>query len=301
MTDIQRVLITGAAGRIGSFLRPRLARPGRVLRLLDVERMESRSSHEEIVHGSIADVRVMELACRDVDALIHLGGCSEEAPWDVIQETNIRGTQLTYEAARQARIQRIVYASSIHAVGFFPVTEAPATDYLFPAPDTYYGVSKVTGEALGSLYHHRYGMDVICLRIMTCTERPADCRALATWLSPDDAGRLFEASLSIQNPGFRVAWGVSANKRRWCSMDEASALGYVPLDDAEVFFSEIKDGTEGESTSYDYIGGAYTSSDFDVEKVHRSVSGGRKGTKLAFISWAHRMCDHITTWRSQSA
>jgi hypothetical protein len=144
------------------------------------------------------------------------------------------------EAARRAGVSRVVYASSNHAVGFTPAADFPVPDYAFPAPDTYYGVSKAAGEALAALYHHRYRMDVICLRILTCAERPLTVRELSTWLSPDDAGRLFEACLTAEKPGFRVIFGVSRNTRGgWVSLDEACALGYRPRDDAERFAAEI--------------------------------------------------------------
>ena len=134
-------------------------------------------------------------------------------------------------------------------------------DYAFPAPDTYYGVSKVAGEALAALYHHRYGLDAICLRILTCAERPTTVRSLSTWLSPDDAGRLFESCLSAPGPGFRVAFGVSANTRGgWVSLDEARALGYEPRDDAEAYAAEVI-AAHGEPDPADpvlaYLGGEF--------------------------------------------
>ena len=98
----------------------------------------------------------------------------------------------------------------------------------------------MAGEALAALYHYRYGLDAICLRILTCAERPTTVRSLSTWLSPDDAGRLFESCLSAPGPGFRVAFGVSANTRGgWVSLDEARALGYQPRDDAEAYAAEV--------------------------------------------------------------
>src|SRR6516164_9759993 len=70
--------------------------------------------------------------------------------------------------------------------------------------------------------------------------RPTNVRMLSTWLSPDDAGRLFEACLTAERPGFRVAFGVSANTRGgWVSLAEAKALGYQPQDDAEAYAAEI--------------------------------------------------------------
>jgi uronate dehydrogenase len=233
------VLITGAAGLVGSMLRPRLARPGRVLRLLDVEPLTA-GPGEEAVRASVTDLAAMSQACAGASAVIHLAGVASEAPWEQISAVNIQGTYVAFEAARRSGVGRVIFASSNHAVGFSPRAQFPVPDYAFPAPDTYYGVSKAAGEALASLYHHRYRMDSICLRILTCAERPRSIRALSTWLSPDDAGRLFEASLTAERPGFRVAFGVSANKRGgWVSLAEAHALGYQPLDDAEVFAADI--------------------------------------------------------------
>jgi hypothetical protein len=124
-----------------------------------------------------------------------------------------------------------------------------------------YGVSKVLGEALGSLYNDRHGLDVVCIRILTCTDRPRDLRTLSTWLSPDDAGRLFDAALTTPAPGFRIVWGVSANTRRWVSLDGARALGYEPRDDAEVFAAELV-AQHGEpdldAPEHRYLGGPFT-------------------------------------------
>jgi uronate dehydrogenase len=159
-------------------------------------------------------------------------------------------------------VGRVVYASSNHAVGFAPRSAFPVPDYAFPAPDTYYGVSKAAGEALAALYHYRYGLDAICVRILTCDERPKNVRALSTWLSPDDAGRLFEACLSAPSPGYRVIFGVSANTRGgWVSLDEARALGYQPRDDAEAYAAEVI-ATNGEPDPADpvlaHLGGDFT-------------------------------------------
>lgn len=264
------ILITGAAGRIGSMLRPRLARPGRTLRLLDTAALRA-GPGEEAVRASVADLGAMTAACQGAEAVIHLGGISGEAPWERIIEANIQGTYATFEAARRAGVPRVVYASSNHIVGFAPASAFPVPDYAFPAPDTYYGVSKAAGEALAALYHHRYRMDTICLRILTCAEKPSSPRALSTWLSPDDAGRLFEACLSAPSPGFRVAYGVSANTRGgWVSLAEARALGYEPRDDAETHAAEVM-AAHGEPGPGDpvfaHLGGPFCFSDLDADRL----------------------------------
>ena len=263
------VVITGAAGRIGGMLRERLARPGRRLRLVDVAPLTAGPA-EETITASVTDLPAMTAACRGARAVVHLAGCAGERPWAQILQTNIHGTYVVFEAARQAGVPRVVYASSNHAVGFTPRAELPAADYAFPRPDTYYGVSKVAGEALASLYHSRYGLDAICLRILTCADRPFNVRSLSTWLSPGDAGRLFEACLTTPDPGFRVAYGVSANTRGGVvSLAEARALGYQPQDDAETFAAEVltRRPDPADDPLLAYLGGEFTLPDLDADHL----------------------------------
>ena len=265
---VPTILITGAAGAIGTMLRPRLARPGRTLRLLDVVGLTAGPA-EEVISASVTDMAAMTAACRGASAVIHLASISGEAPWEEILRVNIQGTYVAFEAARRAGVPRVIFASSNHAVGFAPRERFPVPDYAFPAPDTYYGVAKVTGEGLAALYHYRYGLDAICIRILTCLPQPRSARSLSTWLSPDDAGRLFEACLSVPDPGFRVVFGVSANTRGgWVSLREAESLGYASLDDAESLADEVI-AEFGEPDPADpvfrYLGGEFTLPDLDAE------------------------------------
>lgn len=255
----ETVLITGANGVVGRLMRPRLAREGRTLRLLDVVRPEPAAEGEavEIIEASVTDEVAMRAACEGADAIIHLGGISVEAPWADILSVNIDGTRVVLEAARDAGVRRVVLASSNHATGFYDL-ETVSTDgpegglpaNAFPRPDTYYGVSKVAMEALGSLFHDRYGIDVTAVRIGSCFEQPWDRRSLWTWMSPDDGARLLEACLAIPEPGFRVVWGISRNTRNWWSLEAGEAIGYHPQDDSEVYAAEllgdaVDDGPQG--------------------------------------------------------
>jgi len=237
----ERILITGAAGSIGTMLRPRMTRPQRFLRLLDIAPIPHAQPGERVesVTADITDLDAIRHAAQDVDAVIHLGGIASEADWDQILHANIHGTYAVLEAARRAGVPRVILASSNHAVGFHPYSEELVPDYLFPRPDTFYGVSKATNEALGSLYHDRHGMEVLCVRIGACIDRPRNHRMLSMWLSPDDCARLMEALLSTPDPGFRVLWGISANTRNRFSLTEARALGYRPQDDAERYADEL--------------------------------------------------------------
>jgi uronate dehydrogenase len=267
----QRILITGSAGVIGSLMRPRLRRRERVLRLLDHAPQPAAAVGEavELIHGSVTDADVMAQACTGVDALIHLGGLSREASWEQTLEVNINGTHTVLEAARAAGVRRVILASSNHAVGFRRTDEAGADGLpadSTPRPDTYYGVSKAAIESLGSLYHSRFGMDVIVIRIGSCFENPVTLgvRGLSTWLSPGDAARLFEACLSCPSPGYRLIWGVSDNTRRIYSIAEAEALGYRSLDNAEVYAAELAGEPAPTGAVAEYVGGAFCTTPLGV-------------------------------------
>jgi uronate dehydrogenase len=268
------IVITGAAGLVGSMLRTRLARPGRTLRVLDIAPLLA-GPGEEAIQASVADLDVMTAACQGADAVIHLAGIPGEAPWPRILEVNINGSYTVFEAARRAGTPRLIFASSNHAVGFTPRSAFPVPDYAFPAPDTYYGVSKASTEALAAMYHYRYGMDAICVRILSCFPEPRNARMLSTWLSPDDAGRLFEACLTVDKPGYRVIFGVSANTRGgWVSLAEARALGYEPKDDAEAYAAQIL-ASRGDAPLPDpdtdpvlqYLGGEFALPDAQVPQA----------------------------------
>lgn len=256
----QRVLITGSAGRIGGYLRERMAAQGRVLRLLDVaeQRPASPGERVELVLASVSDPVAMAAACAGVDALVHMAGIASEAAWPDLVEATVNGTKVTLEAAVAAGIPSVVLASSNHAVGFTPRPEAgELPDTLAFRPDTYYGVSKVAVEGLGQLYADRFGLRVVALRIGSCRDRPVTERELATWLSPGDVARLVEASITWQGTGYHAVWGVSANTRRWWSLEGSRALGYEPQDDAERFAGSVEPSAP-DAGGVARVGGPYT-------------------------------------------
>jgi uronate dehydrogenase len=273
------VLVTGATGRIGTVLRGGLPERGWAVRSLDVVPVADVRPGEEQVVADVTDLAAMVDATRGASAVVHLAGISGESTWRAISHTNIEGTYCALEAARRAGVGRVVLAGSNHATGFTPrpgdelLTEADAP----PRPDTYYGVSKVAMEALGSLYVDRYGLDVVCLRIGSAFAEPTTTRQLSTWLSPADTVSLVDAALRAPSPGFAVVWGVSANTRRWWDLGAARALGYEPADDAEVYAEALIE-VHGEPDPTDpvhaRVGGEYTLHDFDAENFE-PPSGAR--------------------------
>jgi len=264
------VLLTGAAGRIGTWLRGGLPERGWAVRCLDVVPVVDVRPGEQHFVADVADLDAMVDATAGASAVVHMAGIASESTWPAISHSNIEGTYCVLEAARRAGVQRVVLASSNHATGFTPrpadglLTEADAP----PRPDTYYGVAKVTMEALGSLYADRYGLDVVCLRIGSAFEEPTSTRQLSTWLSPADTVSLVDAALKAPSPGFAVVWGVSNNTRRWWDLTAARALGYEPADDAEVYAEALIEA-HGEPDLTDpvhaRVGGEYTTAEFDAE------------------------------------
>ena len=232
-----RLLITGAAGNMGRLLRPLLRAEGRALRLADVVEVDDVGEGEESFVVDVTDASAVAKVCADVDVVLHLGGISTEAPFEDVVAVNVVGTHNVLRGAVEAGVGRVILASSNHAVGFYrrSVDGDDLADGLPARPDTFYGWSKAAVESLGALYHHRFGVDVVVVRIGTCFAEPVGVRGLATWLSPADAGRLVEACIAAPAVGFRVVWGVSDNTRRWWSLAGAAALGFVSGDDAEVF------------------------------------------------------------------
>jgi uronate dehydrogenase len=112
-------------------------------------------------------------------------------------------------------------------------------------PDTYYGVSKIAGEALGRLYHDKFGLSIACIRIGSFANRPTEPRHLSTWLSPRDCVDLIRACLSANDLKFSILYGISNNARAWWDLEPARQLGYRPRDNAENFASEIAAGASG--------------------------------------------------------
>jgi uronate dehydrogenase len=231
------VLITGAAGSVGGHLRRELA--GKYdLRLSDNRPLEDIRKGETFWRGDITRLADALRISKGADAIIHLGGYSVEGPWDEILAANIVGCRNMFEAARQNGVKRFLFASSNHAVGFYP--RARVIDHRAEIrPDSRYGVSKVFGEALGHLYSDKYGLEVFCMRIGNVHPFPVDKRRLSIWLSPRDLAQLVSIGIDHPDIRFEIVYGVSGNRRSWYDNTNAARLGYRPEDDSEPHAQEV--------------------------------------------------------------
>ncbi|MEU8676504.1 NAD(P)-dependent oxidoreductase [Streptomyces sp. NPDC048560] len=233
------VLLTGAAGGLGTLMRALLPAHGYELRLLDLVPIEG---EPDAIVADLGDKEALREAVRGVDAIIHLAGISLEASFDKILRANIEGTYNLYEAAREEGVRRVVFASSNHAIGYTP-RPLPG-DPLIPVgvtrrPDTFYGLSKSFGEDLAQLYWDRYGLETVSVRIGSCFEEPTSVRMLSVWMSPADGARLLDAAITAENVGHTVVYGSSDNTRLWWDLSSARSLGYEPQDDSEPYADKL--------------------------------------------------------------
>jgi uronate dehydrogenase len=268
---MQTVLITGAAGGIGTRLRQLLKGAYPNIRLSDVRRPADLSADETFVEADLANTAEVENAVAGADGIVHLGGFSVEGLWDTILQANIIGCYNLFEAARRHRVERVVFASSNHAVGFYPRQRRIGVDAAL-RPDSRYGVSKAFGEALGALYADKHGIAVTCLRIGNVGPRPLDVRRLSIWVSPEDLVQLFQIGLEHPDIRFEILYGASDNEASWWDNSRARHLGYRPTGKAEDHraHAEAEQKKIGPDPVGDlFQGGTFTSAEFtnDVKRA----------------------------------
>jgi len=244
----RRVLVTGAAGRIGSYVAAHA--PDRYdLRLMvqDVAQGEAIAAYGEVVVADLGDLDRLKDLCQGIDTVVHLAGDpSPDATWSSLLQTNIVGTYHTVVAAKAAGCRRVVYASSIHAVSGYPAdvqvkTHEPVN------PGDLYGVSKCFGEALGRYMAEQEGLSVIALRIgafqpLETVQQDDGLPYLNAFVSQRDLHQLIVRCIDAEGVRFAVLHGLSDNRFKRLDISDARALvGYAPQDDALEELPHLKD------------------------------------------------------------
>jgi uronate dehydrogenase len=280
---VKKILITGAGGDVGTHLRRELA--GRyALRLSDIRTIKPLAQGESYVRADVSRLADMVRATRGVDAVVHLGAWSVEGDWETILAANIAGTYNAFEAARRNGVKRILFASSNHAVGFYR-RDQTIDDRVYPKPDSRYGVSKVFGEALGSLYADKYGLEVYIMRIGNVAPAPVDKRRLSIWLSPRDLAQLVSIGIDHPDVRFEIVYGISGNRRAWYDNSNAFRLGYRPLDDSEPSAAELlaKHVDNADPRVELFQGGTFVAAEFggDPSRPPPKKRAARKARKKA--------------------
>ncbi|MFV9653514.1 NAD-dependent epimerase/dehydratase family protein [Pseudomonas sp. NY15366] len=240
LRPFDRLLLTGAAGGLGKVLRQRLRPYANILRLSDIGEMApAEGPNEEVVRCDLADKAGVHQLVEGVDAILHFGGVSVERPFEEILGANICGVFHIYEAARRHGVNRVVFASSNHVIGFYKQDQR--LDANSPRrPDGYYGLSKSYGEDMASFYFDRYGIETVSIRIGSSFPEPANRRMMSTWLSYDDLTQLIERALYTPNVGHTVVYGMSNNREVWWDNSQAAHLGFTPKDSSEVFRDKVE-------------------------------------------------------------
>ena len=233
----RRVLVTGAAGRIGSYFAQKLHQKYE-LRLMVRDGDEDTAGIEglgEIVTCDLLELPHLEELCEGVDTVLHLAGNpSPSQTWDSVLQNNITGTYNAFVAARAAGCRRVIYASSIHAVSGYPKgiqvkTSEPVN------PGDLYGVSKCFGEALGRYMAEQEGLSVIALRIgafqpESTAEKP-NLSLMDGWVSQRDLVQLIERCIDVKDLRWAVFHGLSNNTFNRLDISDARELvGYDPQD-----------------------------------------------------------------------
>lgn len=257
---IERILITGAAGSLGREMRQRFKGQYPFIRLSDISPMDEAGEGEEVVPCDLADAAGVEAICEGIDAIVHYGGYSRETDWPGILAPNIVGAFNLWEGARKAGVDRVLFASSNHAIGLY--RRAQTIDHATPPrPDGRYGLSKAFGEDLAALYAYKHGVRGFCMRIGSCFPEPTNARALSTWLSYADMARLLKVGLHAEYT-YEIVYGVSRNTRSFWDNRNAYQLGYDPQDDAEAFAAKVGHVQPDDPLDADFMGGPYVPPEF---------------------------------------
>lgn len=243
ITPFKRILLTGAAGGLGRVLRERIKAWGTVIRLSDLADMAPAGEGEEVVRCDLSDKAAVLALMEGVDAVLHFGGISTEAPFDAIMQANILGVANLYEAIHKAGVKRVVFASSNHAVGYYRTTDM--VDANMPArPDSMYGVSKCFGESLSRYYYDRFGVETVCLRIGSSFPEPLNKRMMTTYFSYDDLVECLRCCLFAPRVGHTIAFGVSDNAGKWWDNRYAAHLGFQAKDSSDKFAHLFPDSSQ---------------------------------------------------------
>jgi len=233
-----KIVLTGAAGRLGSHLREPLASMADSLVSSDiVDDIGTLYAGESYVRADLTDLDAMVSLLVGADMVVHFGAIGDERDFETLLGPNFIGAYTVWEAAHRNKLRRVVYASSIHAIGMHENTRAVGLDVAH-RPDTFYGLAKCFAEDLGRMYWEKRGLESVCMRIASCAQ-VVGTRALGTWLSTDDLIQLVTRAIDTPVTGFSTVYGVSNNDRSPFDNSAAAHLGYRPKDNAEQFAEKI--------------------------------------------------------------
>ena len=247
----RKVLVTGAAGRIGSSF-AELTGPKYDLTLMvedkDRSGVKALEDYGRVVEGKLEDLERLKELFSGQEVVLHLAAePSAQAVWQDLHRDNVVGTYHVLAAARAAGVRRVVFASSVHAVSAYP-PEVQVKTHEPVNPGDLYGVTKCFGEALGRYMAEREALSFIAVRIgafqprkqLMSNERTREL--LTIWVSPRDLVQLFQRCIEDAQLQFGIFHGVSDNRFKRLDISDAREwLEYDPEDDAFSEDPEVQD------------------------------------------------------------
>jgi len=265
-----KILVTGAAGIVGTAVRPYLADAFDEVQLTDLDLISDLSENESCVVGDLCQAEFTNGLVRQsegcaLDGIVHLAGLvGPDYSFDEVLQPNIVATHYLLQAARRYGVKRFVFASSHHAVGYFP-RGAPIDHRTAPRPDSWYGLSKATGELQCSHASDAYGLGVMCIRIGNVGKTVTDERRLHLWSSARDLAALIMIGMRGTQTGYHLTYGVSRCPHPFFDNRHAESLGYSPLDssldhlaDPSIAENSIVESQDGPvDPMHGYIGGHF--------------------------------------------
>ena len=234
------ILLTGAAGIVGTALRPVLRQQYNHIVLADLQAAPSPGKNESVAVCDICNLQQLTELTQRVDGIVHLAGLvGAEYSFEEVLQPNIRGTHNVFQAAHSANVTNVVYASSHHAIGFVP-RGSKIDDQTSHRPDSPYGLSKAFGESAASFFADNFGLNILSIRIGFVGAQVGDERRLHTWISPRDLAQLIQIGLNTPDLGHEIVYGTSNNPRPFFDNSNATRLGYRPQDRSTDHLSDPK-------------------------------------------------------------
>jgi len=254
------LLITGAAGNVGTALRP-LLRQRYTLRMLDRKPVENLQDGETSLVGDLTDAAFVSGAVKGVDSILHLA-CAHgtDIRFQNTVEPNYHATLYLLEAAERFGVRRFLFASSHHVLGQYRSDLTEFFDDMPVAPDSYYALSKVFGEAACTTYALRSKLATFVIRIGNADPLVSDARRLRMWTSARDLAQLVRIGLEHPEVRSEIVYGVSESPNPLFHNKRARALGYLPQDNASNHLAEgylNYDAMPAIGSGRDHVGGAY--------------------------------------------
>ncbi len=234
---LKKLVLTGAAGRLGSYLREPLSKLCDELVSTDINDVGKLYEGETFIKADLASFDDMMGVIEGADMVVHMGAFVDEGPFEQLLGPNFVGSYNVWEAAHKHGVRRVIYGSSIHAVGMYPKNEFIDTEVPH-RPDTFYGLAKCFTEDLGRMYWEKRGLESVHMRILSAAQ-VNNPRALGSWLSYDDLIQLVTRCIDTPVTGFAIIYGVSNNDRAPVDNAKAAFLGYRPKDNAEQFAEQV--------------------------------------------------------------